>query len=160
MPAVNPRITITLTPTVHAILKRLSSLTGNSQSAIVSELLQSSHPVFERMVSVLEAADRLKAEGMQAPAQVRDSLEAVQANLERQLGLALEESGLSDRPLLDEVEKVPRRGPGRRKGGVLGAHQPAARAARSAEPPISNRGVTPHPSRAKTARKSPKEVSS
>ena len=62
MPAVNPRITITITPELHAVLRRLSELSGQSQSGIVGELLGESVPVFERMVTVLEAAQKLKAE--------------------------------------------------------------------------------------------------
>ena len=56
MPTSNPRITITLQPAVSAILKRVSDLTGDSQSSVVASLLEQSMPVFERLVQVLEAA--------------------------------------------------------------------------------------------------------
>ena len=52
----NPRLTITLEPALAAQIKRMSELTGNSQSAIISELLDGSAPVFERVIKVLEAA--------------------------------------------------------------------------------------------------------
>lgn len=127
MPAINPRITITLTPSIHAILKRLSQLSGDSQSALVAGLLQTSAPVFERMVTVLEAAHRLKEEARRAPDEIQASLESAQARLEGQFGLALSEIDEGFRPMLEEAEKVSRRG---------------ARAAK--RPPSSNRGVTPH----------------
>lgn len=146
MPAVNPRITVTLTPAMHAILRRLSELTGNSQSSMVGELLQSSQHVFERMAAVLEAAHKLKAEGMKAPDQMRESLEAAQAKLESQLGIAYEQMDEGFRPILDEAEKVSRRaGAGAGTGRRAARPAPAPATARGAKPPISNRGVTPHP---------------
>lgn len=136
MPAVNPRITITLKPEVHAILKRLSALTGNSQSAMVGSLLESSSSVLERMATVLEAAERLRSEGMQAPESIRQSLDDAQAKLEQQLGLSLEVMDEGVRPLLEASEKVSRRaGRGAPAGG---GHRPA----RSGSTPMSNRGVT------------------
>lgn len=136
MPAVNPRITITLTPEVHALLRRLSVLTGNSQSAMVGELLESSQPVFERMLVLLEAADKLKREGMQAPEDIKNSLSRAHDKLEAQLGLALESFEQGGAPLLREAEKVTRRAG--RGGPARGEKRPA----RKAPTPISNRGVT------------------
>ena len=52
----NPRLTITLTPSLAAQLRRLSELTGNSQSSLIAELLDGSGPVFDKMIQVLEAA--------------------------------------------------------------------------------------------------------
>ena len=135
MPAVNPRITITIKPEVAAILRRLSELTGNSQSAMVGELLGESLPLFERMVEVLEASQKLRAQAMAAPSELTESLERAQARLEAQLGLALEEMDEATRPLLDAAERVPRRGARR-------APKPAPRAPRrGAKTPPSNRGV-------------------
>ena len=53
----NPRLTITLEPSTAAQLRRMSELTGNSQSQMVSEILAQSSEVFERMIRVLEAAE-------------------------------------------------------------------------------------------------------
>lgn len=57
MPAKNPRLTITLQPVIAAQLRRLSELTGNSQSSLISELLDGSTAVFDRVIRVLEAAE-------------------------------------------------------------------------------------------------------
>lgn len=139
MPAVNPRITITLKPEVHAILKRLSALTGNSQSALVGELLESSAPVFERMATVLDAAEKLRAEGMQAPDEFRASLQQAQDKLESQLGLALGAIDEGTRPVLDAAEKVGRRAGRQGSARVAGA---PGRPERAPATPMSNRGVT------------------
>ena len=143
----NPRITVTLQPGVHVVLKRLSALAGNSQSGLVGELLEDSLPVFERMVRVLEAANAAKDSfkvGMSA------SLDAAQTKLEGQLGLALEAMDEGFRPILEEAEAVRRRESraSREKGAAV-----AARPALRASTPMSNRGVTPHPEKAKKARK-------
>ena len=139
MPAINPRITITLKPEVHALLRKLSDLTGNSQSSFIGELLEESTPVLERMVEVLGAAKKLQAEAESGKATLRDGLAQAQEQLERQLGLALETMDDGFRPILKEAEKVERR-----RG------KPPARASAT---PISNRGVTPHPPGKKTATK-------
>lgn len=140
MPTLNPRITITLQPSVHATLRRLSELTGNSQSAMVGELLEQSLPIFERMVKVLEAAHRLREQGLGAPSEIGVGLEHAQRRLERQLGLELDEFTDLTAPLLAEVEKVERRA-GRAAG--TGAASPAARSERRGArgTPPSNRGV-------------------
>ena len=62
MPAKNPRLTITLDPPLHALLRRLSELTGSSQSKIISEILDGSVEVFARLVHVLEAAEKAKGQ--------------------------------------------------------------------------------------------------
>ena len=60
MPAKNPRLTITLQPSLAAQLRKLSELTGNSQSALIGDLLEGTGPVFDRMIQVLEAAKTAK----------------------------------------------------------------------------------------------------
>lgn len=132
MPTQNPRITVTLTPAVAAVLKRMSELTGNSQSALVGDLLEESRPVFDRMVLVLQAAKDVKGK---VQSDIVASMEGIQARLEKQLGLGLDVMDDGARPLLEEAERINRRG-GRSAGGE--------RPPRQAEPPRSNRGVTPH----------------
>lgn len=138
MPAVNPRLTITMQPEVSATLRRISELTGKSQSAFIGELLESSMPMFERMAVVLEAAAKLKAEGMEVPGAIARGLDSAQTKLEDQLGLALDVFDTGARPILQQAEKVARRaGRGVPAGGE-------ARPVRKPPTPMSNRGVTPH----------------
>ena len=145
MPTINPRITVTLTPAVAAVLRQLSTLSGNSQSAIVGDLLQHSMPVFERMAKVMQAVEQTKQQGIRvneaALGEMRDGLERAQGRIENELGL-FDELVAPVTTLLDEAEKIHRRG---------GRPERAARAARGggtgrrASTPISNRGVTPTP---------------
>ena len=141
MPASNPRITITLAPQVHAILRRLSELTGNSQSGLVGELLLESMPVFERMVQVLQAAEKLKAEADASKASIGKGLVEAQGKLERQLGLALETWDAASKPIVDAAEQVDRR-----RG------REARTRRRSTSTPMSNRGVTPQPNKPNQAK--------
>jgi polyhydroxyalkanoate synthesis regulator protein len=133
----NPRITVTLQPSVHAVLRQLALLADTSQSALVGELLEQSMPDFERMVKVLEAA---KAAKSTLHAEMVSGLELAQAKLERQMGLALETMDEGFRPLLSAAESVQRRAV--RAGDARAARAPA-RASRRPPTPMSNRGVTP-----------------
>lgn len=147
MPTANPRISVTLTPEVAAVLKRVCDLAEKSQSAFVGELLTESIPVFERMARVLEAAHQARHS---FNSDLAESLDQAQTRLEQQLGLALETMEEGFRPVLEAAEIVKRRGP--RTGGtrVRGAPSEAGAAAK---PPMSNRGVTPHPSTPKRAKR-------
>lgn len=156
MPTANPRITITLRPELHAVLRKLSELTGNSQSAFVSELLEASMPIFERMAQTLAKVEELRALGLEMPREVQGSLREAQSRIEQQLDLLMDDApplaaetlGWADRQLrdreyrslLDEAEGISRRG---RSGGVpKGGHRAPAKAVPT---PMSNRGVTPTP---------------
>ena len=140
MPAINPRITITLTATTAAQLRSLSELTGNSQSALVSELLEANGETFARLITVLQAAEAAKlAMTEEAASGLRDA----QAKLEQQLGLTLEAVDLATAPLIAEAEKVARRA---RKRDAGDAASRRATAARLRDPtPMSNRGVRSKP---------------
>lgn len=109
MPTLNPRITVTLTPACSAVLRELSQLAGNSQSAIVGELLESSMPVFERVVAALRAASTIQQSAKQ---EIAAGLERAQDKLESQMGLMLGDMDVTMRPLLEAAEKVTRRGAG------------------------------------------------
>jgi hypothetical protein len=138
MTTANPRITVTLQPEVHAVLRRLSQLTKNSQSAIVGDLLMESLPVFERMAEVLDAAEQLRLQGLKASDEVKDALARAQGRIETQLGLAMDDMEAGGLPLLKEAEKV------RRRGAAAGKRSAAA-APRSGATPLSNRGVRSGP---------------
>lgn len=135
MPAKNPRLTITLKPSLAAQLKRLSELTGNSQSGLIGEMLDGSVQVFERLILVLEAAHEAKSE-------LRDhmveNLEAGQAKVEAQFGLALSEFDSAFKPIVDAADDIKRRAAGAGGTRVAGARGATVRPTST---PISNRGV-------------------
>lgn len=135
MPTFNPRITITLTPACAAVLRELSGLAGNSQSAIVGELLETSMPVLERVVIALRAASTIQAS---AKEEIAAGLHRAQQKLESQMGLMLGEMDELTRPMLEAAEKVTRRGAG---GGAVGGK----RSATAAEPRARKGLTTPVP---------------
>jgi hypothetical protein len=141
MPAKNPRLTITLQPSLAAQLRKLSELTGNSQSGLIGELLEGSGPVFDRLIQVLEAAQTAKSS---MRGKLADDMERAQTKMEGALGMVLEGFDDITGSLLDEAEAVTRRGRGSASGAR--SHGPGA----AAPTPISNRGVRYDPKATKT----------
>ena len=113
----NPRLTITLKPELSAHFRRLSDLTGQSQSSIISELLAGSEPVLERMIRVLEAAEAAKGA---IRGRVARGLDDAQQHLEGVLDIAC--GGFDS--ALQELESFAQNAP-----------------AAGALTPLSNRGV-------------------
>ena len=151
MAALNPRITVTVTPRVDAVLKRFSTLTGKSKSAMVGEILDESFPMFAKMVKVFEAAERAQKE---MASNVVQPFAKAQEHLEGQLNLSMDSLNFAADDLLRDVENIGRR-KGRRAAVVPRvATVPAAR--RPLPGPLSNRGGrTP----TTTVDKSPKPLS-
>lgn len=136
MPAKNPRLTITMQPRLHALLRRLSELTGQSQSALIFELLDGAEPVLTRVIRVLEASENAKGEirGFLAT-----EMETAQGRFEHQLGLALMDLGDDvSEDIFRDVEVVRHRA--RRPAQAESAARLGGSVARS-KPPSSNRGV-------------------
>lgn len=132
----NPRLTITLTPTTAARLRRMSELTGNSQSAMISELLDGSGQVFDRLIVLLEAAHTAREA---VTDETVAGLDRAQAKIEEQLGLVLENMDEGARPLLEHAEAIRRRARRRPQGRQRSDGH--AGAAATVPTPISNRGV-------------------
>lgn len=135
MPAKYPRLTITMRPALHARLKRLSELTGNSMSALIFELLDGAEPVLDRVVRLLETAELAKE---QMHGQLARDMETAQERIEHQFGLTL--SAFGDEDVVADLDQSEYEGgPVRRgrKGGRLG--RPPAPSPEVT--PLSNRGV-------------------
>ena len=139
MPTNNPRLTITLPAGTAAQLRELSALTGNSQSSLISELLEGSGPVFSRVILVLQAAKDAK-ESIRGKLAV--DLAGAEKRIEAQLGLALGTFDEYTGSLLDEAERV--------RGRAAGAGGMRKRAPASVATPLSNRGVRSTKTQAKT----------
>lgn len=153
MPAKNPRLTITLQPTLAAQLRRLSELTGNSQSALIAEMLEGSTPIFDRMITLLEAAHQAKDS---LRGQAVEGLDVAQSKLEKQMGLALDTWDQAASPLLEQMEAIKRRAA---RSAPAAAARSAARPARGGTKqgkgtPPSNRGVRSTPDKPKKPIKS------
>lgn len=135
MPTLNPRLSVTLEPSTDAVLRRLSELTGQSKSSIVSEILHSSEQIFERMVITLQAAEKIKANLSAVSIQ---GFEEGEKRLHEQLGIALDAFDTASKPILDQAEAISRRAP---PATAVGLAPPALRpAATAALPPYVTRG--------------------
>lgn len=144
MAAKHPRLTITMQPTLHAIFRRLSELTGQSQSQIVFELLDGSQNQLMRVIQLLEKTNDAR-ESLHG--KIGSDLQDAQDRVERQLGLVLDDLGEPE--YLQEsfaTERVPFRSRPKaalsREGAPLAGKRLAAkRPLGVVEPPLSNRGV-------------------
>ena len=138
MPTKNPRLTITLKPATAALMQRMSEVTGQSQSSLIAELLETNEPVFERLIKVLQAAEDAKAA---FTAETRAGLHQAQEQIEAQLGLVLEAMDTATAPILAEAEQVKRRT--RKRAGDTRSPRGARPlpGAPAAVTPPSNRGV-------------------
>jgi hypothetical protein len=139
MPAINPRLTITLRPSTAAQVRRMSELTGNSQSALISDLLEANEGVFDRLITVLAAAEQAKEAFRK---ETTAGLNEAQRKIEKQLGLVLETVDEATAPILQEAERIARRkARGSTGGGRVAGGAGMARATRARVTPPSNRGV-------------------
>lgn len=137
MPATNPRISVTVTPSVEAVLTRLSVATGQSKSSFIAELLESSMPVFERMATVIEAAKQAKDT---LKSQTVKDMEEAESRLHEILGVTLDIFDESTAPILKEAERVQRRGARSQAGRGGRVATPAAGLTTPAQPPYVTRG--------------------
>lgn len=141
-PMKNPRITITLQPKTHAIIKELSRLNDESQSAIVGSMLEQVTPVLERMIAIMQAAEQAKDA---VRGRLAGDMEAAQAKVEQSLGIVMEQFGEMEQPFLELFEDIKRRSPKAAAVEGAGAGGAAKTAAAAATTPPSNRGVRSSP---------------
>lgn len=137
MPATNPRISVTVTPSVEAVLTRLAVATGQSKSSFIAELLESSMAVFERMATVIEAAQQAKDT---LRSQTVKDMEEAESRLHDMLGVTMDIFNESTAPILEEAERVQRRGRRSQTGRGGRSATPAAGLATPAQPPYVTRG--------------------
>lgn len=145
MPATNPRVTVTLKPATQAQLREISRLTGSSQSSLVSELLEQSGPVFDRLIKLLKAAEAARSE---VSSKVVENLGRAQSRIETQLGLALDDFDALSTGLLADAESIRRRA---RRAPVERPGAPPVPAGVGGLTPLSNRGVRLGPKKRKSS---------
>lgn len=66
MATTKPRITVTLEPATHEVLKRMSDLGGESMSSLVSSLVELAAPTLKRAADIIEAAKGADEKALQA----------------------------------------------------------------------------------------------
>jgi len=138
MPTSNPRVNVTLSPSLDALVARLAAAERVSKSMVLRELLEASEPALQVAVSMMEAS-----EGATAVARERiaaDMLKTVETiNGVRDMAQAMAVNAARD--LADSAKAIKGRRPSRQvrdsgPGGVGAGRRPKPKG-----PPSSNRGV-------------------
>ena len=127
-----PRITITLNHRQYEVLKAISDCSNQPMSAFISELLEESLPVLERMA---ESFRKIKAAQAEQKKRIADELEQAQAGVEPILEQVLGQFDL----FMSRVETAAG------AGGEGMRKRPPAPASAADRTPVTNRGVTPSP---------------
>lgn len=134
MPTTNPRINVTLPPSLEQLVSRMAVLTRSSKSQVLRELLEAAEPALQRAVALMDAASKASKGVRDGLAQ---ALDRTQAAAEKEAGLHLAAFDAMQRDLVAEAEAVK----GRRPARALAARAGAAPSPGTQNPPSSNRGV-------------------
>lgn len=132
MPTVNPRVQVTLSPSLDALVRRMALYTRSSKSQVLRELLEAAEPALQRAATLMEAASKAAGE---AKDRLARSLEKAQDLAEDQAAVSLARMDRMTDDLVAQAEAIKARRPARRAI----ASAPVARV--GSEPPSSNRGV-------------------
>lgn len=145
MPTANPRINVTLSPSLDALVTRLAGLERVSKSMVLRELLETAEPALTHAVALMEAAQGASVKARQTLA--RDLQGALSA-VEGTTALAIQNMATHTRDLVAEAESVTGRRPARvgaasaaRTRRVSSRRPKGAAAGGGRRPPSSNRGV-------------------
>lgn len=145
MPTLNPRINVTLSPSLYAMVGELAKHQRVSRSMVLRELLEASEPALSQVVAMLKAAADM---GDAARQRLQQDMGETITNLESksQHALALAAGVTAD--LVAQAEAIrgrrPARQPARKRsaGGLPGRSSAAVvDHQRPGRPPSSNRGV-------------------
>lgn len=131
MPTLNPRVNVTLSPSLDALVSHMARLQRSSKSQVLRELLEAAEPALQRAVALMDAASKASAE---LHGKLAKSLEDAQERAEDGIAVMLSRMDRMTDDLVTQAEAVR----GRRPARAL-AHSPAVSGAPN--PPASNRGV-------------------
>jgi hypothetical protein len=135
MPTTNPRVNVTLSPSLDALVARMARLQEVSKSQVLRELLEAAEPALQRAATFIEAASRARAEVLGG---IGQSLEQAQDSLERNMHRELSKLDAMTADLVDQAEAVKGR---RRRRAASPAVAPPQLRPEPQNPPASNRGV-------------------
>jgi Ribbon-helix-helix protein, copG family len=146
MPTANPRINVTLSPSLDALVGRMARLQRASKSQVLRELLEAAEPALQRAANLMEAASNAASE---LKASVVRSMEAQQSQAEAALAHHLGYLETVSQDLVAQAQEIRARRPPRVAQATLAGAAPGAQ--RAPDPPASNRGVK-SPTGRKTAK--------
>lgn len=159
MPTSNPRINVTLSVSLDALVGRMATHQRVSKSQVLRELLETAEPALQRAVALMDAATTATAE---VRTRLRSQMDHGQAVAEDAMAVIL---ARLDRgaDLVSQAEAVQGKRPARAERAGFGGAGPA-RSARGVpperkNPPASNRGVkSPRTGENKGKRAVPRKV--
>ena len=141
MPTQNPRVNVTLSPSLDLLVSRLAVLERVSKSMVLRELLEAAQPALQAAVALMDAA---QGAGVDARNRIANDMQkTIDAAAEVQ-HLALQVAANNTRDIVAEAEAIRGRRPSRlaRVSGSSGTVPVAAKRQKTAQrPPLSNRGV-------------------
>jgi hypothetical protein len=145
MPTINPRVQVTLSPSLFDLVGRMAQAQQVSRSQVLRELLEAAEPALQRVVALSQAAERAKgAVKADFAESLRRSQEVIEAELSRSLGGV---DGLTG-DLVAMAQRIEGRRPGRTRasGAGVGGGAPAT-------PVPVTRGSGPGKTRRSSAKK-------
>lgn len=136
MPTENPRVNVTLSPSLNALVGRVATLQRISKAAVLRELLEASEDGLQHAAALMEAAAGARQSAMK---RLADDMEGSLRAAERFEQEMRRRFAHSAKDLVADAEAVRGRRP--RSSGAAAATRPPVGLKRRRNPPISNRGV-------------------
>lgn len=137
MPTTNPRVNVTLSPSLDALVRRLAAHQRASKSQVLRELLEAAEPALQRAVALMDAASKASAEVRSGLAR---GLEQTVIRAEDEAAVLLSRMDRAAADLVDQAQVVRGRRPARRVAQATPARG-SGPAPGAGNPPASNRGV-------------------
>lgn len=145
MPTLNPRVNVTLSPSLYELVGALAKHQRISRSMVLRELLEASEPALAQVVAMMQAAEGMSKAARERLGQDMDeTIKSLEGKAEQAMSLA---AGVTS-DLVAQAESIRGRRPGgktgrkRSAGGLSERHLAHGGSQRSPlRPPSSNRGV-------------------
>lgn len=154
MPTINPRINVTLSPSLYGMVGELAKYQRVSRSMVLRELLEASEPALAQVVAMMRAAEDMTEA---AKSRLLTDMDSALVKLEATKDQALALAAGATADLVAQAETIRGRRPGRRAGGMRQRHASQAPQSTGSDsppappgPPSSNRGVKSQPTTIKT----------
>lgn len=115
MPTLNPRVNVTLSPSLHQLVSDLAHSQRVSKATVLRELLEASEPMLAQAVAMMRAAQELQDE---AKGKFAADMKASLASVERKAARAMQLAAGITSDLVAEAEAIRGRRPGRAGAAV------------------------------------------
>lgn len=141
MPTLNPRINVTLSPSLYGMVETLAKHQRVSRAMVLRELLEASEPALAQVVAMMDAAENMSKA---AKARMLQDMEQTMVKLDNGKDQALALAAGITADLVAQAESIQGRRPGpqpARNAGGLGTRATGAVEKSALRPPSSNRGV-------------------